>query len=70
MVHERRCLALVIIKRSHLVQNGYVAGLTNVSAGTCDEPQGIIIEAATDVGVTLLGKWLILVISTTILELS
>ena len=69
MIHQRCCNGFIIIKRNHICQDRSISGLSYVSAGTCNQPQRIIIEAASDIRVTLLGKRLVLMISTSVLEL-
>ena len=70
MLHKGLRDRHVIIKRNDLVKDRHITGLTDVSACSCDEPKGIIVESGSDIGVALLGKGLILVVSATVLELS
>ena len=63
-------LRLVIIIRNHLIEDTPVACLLDVSGNRKDHPQWIIGEVTTDIGVTLLGQWLILMVAAAILKLS
>ena len=69
MLHKRLCHRHIIVKRNDLVKDRHISGLTDVSACSCDEPKGIIVESGSDVGVALLGKGLILMVCTSVLEL-
>ena len=70
MIHQRSSYAHIVVERNHLGQDGGITGLSYVSTGTCNEPQRIIIEATADIGVTLLGQRLVLMVSAAVLELS
>ena len=69
MIHQRSSYAHIVVKRNHLGQDGGITGLSYVSTGTCNEPQRIIVEAAANIGVALLGQRLVLMVSAAVLEL-
>ena len=69
MIHQRSNYAHIVVKRNHLGQDGGITGLSYVSTGTCNEPQRIIVEAAANIGVALLGQRLVLMVSAAVLEL-
>ena len=62
MLHQRDFRALFIIEGRRFIQDRHVAGLAHVCCGAGDEPQRIVIEARTDVGISALGQRLVLVI--------
>ena len=70
MIHQRSSHTHIVVKRNHLGQDGGITGLSYVSAGTCNEPQRIIVETTADIGVAFLGQRLVLMVSTAVLELS
>ena len=59
----------VAVVGSRLIQDGEVAGLLDVGRCTGDQPQRIVIEAAADVVVALLGQGLVLMVAAAIAEL-
>ena len=63
MVHQRRGLGHVVVKGNQLLQYSSVSGLPHIGAGARDEPQGIVVKAAADIGVAFFGQGLILMIS-------
>ena len=66
--HQRcsRLVAATVVEITHLIKNGEISSFTDVSAGSGNEPKGIIVETGADTEVTSLGKWLILMISGTV----
>ena len=50
-------------------KNGVVAGLLDVGGSTCNQPQRIIVETASDIRVALFGERLVLMVSTSVLKL-
>ena len=70
MLHEGLRERFIIIKRHRFVQNRDVAGLSDISADSCDEPERVIVKSAADIRVALLGEGLVLVIRVAVRELS
>ena len=60
MLHEGLRERIIIIKRHRFVQNRDVAGLSDISADSCDEPERVIVKSAADIRVALLGEGLVL----------
>ena len=69
MIHKGGSHAHIVVERNHLRQNGSVACLADISGGSGDQPERIVIEAAADIGISLLGKRLVLMVCAAILEL-
>ena len=70
MFHQRDGGRYVVIKRNHFVQDSKVSGFPDISACSGDEPEWIIIKTTSDIGVSTFGQWLILMIGTSVFELS
>ena len=68
--HQRHSLGDVAVKGNHFFQDAQITCFFNISTGSCDEPERIVIEATADIGITFFSQRLILVISTAVLELS
>ena len=62
MLEESGGYRHIIVIGNLFIQDRGVSGLADISRGTGNEPERIIIESASYIGITLLGKWLILVI--------
>ena len=69
MLKHRLSLAHIVIVRNHLIKNRPVAGFLDVSGNGKDQPQRVIGEISADVGVTLLGKGLVLMVAAAVREL-
>ena len=69
MLQKWNSSGLVIIKRNHLIKDRGITCLADISGYAGNQPHWIIIEAGTDISVSFLSEWLILMICTTIREL-
>ena len=69
MFHKRGCYTHIVIIGNGLFQYGKVTGLTHVCACSRDKPKGIVIEAGSYIGISLLGKGLVLMIGASVDEL-
>ncbi len=69
MFHQCCCDAHIIVVRNHLFQDGQVARLADVCTCAGNQPQRVVIEAASDIGVSLFGEGLVLVVRASVLEL-
>ena len=69
MHHKRLRFCYIVIKRNLLRQNGGVACLAHIGGGAGNQPERIVVKAAADVGVALLGKRLILMVGAAVLKL-
>ena len=69
VLHKRLREGNIIIEGHGLIQNRDISGLADISADSRDEPERIIVEAAADVGIPLLGEGLILMIGASVREL-
>jgi len=69
VLHEVGSLGWITVVWCHLVKDCIITGLLNICSSTCNQPKRIVVEAASDIGITFLGKWLVLMISTTIFKL-
>ena len=56
----------LVVEGYHLIEDGVVSRLLDVSHRTEDEPTGVIVETTTDVVVTTLGEGLVLVVAAAI----
>ena len=69
MLHKRLRDGHIVVEGDHFVQDGLVARLTDIGTGGGNQPERVIIEAAADVRVALLGQGLVLMISAAVREL-
>ena len=69
MLHKVSCLWRIAVIWCRLVKNRVVACLLDVSSGSSDKPQRVIVEAWAYVGIALFGERLVLMISRAILKL-
>ena len=69
MFHQGNRRIPVVVKRHLLVENCGIAGLADIGGNCGDQPQRIIVEAASDIGVSFFGQRLILVVSASVLKL-
>ena len=63
------CLAHIVVVRDHLIKDGPVAGLLDVSGNGKNQPQRVVGEVTADVGVALLGEGLVLMVASAVREL-
>ena len=63
VLHQGLRLGGIVVKGNLLLQNGPVAGLSQVGGGTGNEPQRVIVEAGADVPIALFGQGLVLVVA-------
>ena len=69
MSHQGNSSIPVIVKRYLLIQDRGIAGLADISGDCGDQPQRVIVETASDIGVPFFGQRLILMVSAAVLEL-
>ena len=69
MLHERLRNGHVVVEGDDLVEDRRIAGLTDIGTGAGDEPERVIVEAGTDIGIALLGEGLVLMIGGAVLVL-
>ena len=69
VLHQRFCDVLIVVKRHGFIKYAEISGLFYVGIGSGNQPQRIIIEAASDCQISTLGQRLVLVVGTTVREL-
>ena len=69
MLQKRDLGAGLVVKRNRFVKNGKIPGLLQVGNSSENQPERIIIEAASDVVVTALCQRLVLVVAAAVREL-
>ena len=69
VLEERDLSAGLVVEGHHLVEDGEVARLLDISHRTEDEPAGVVVETTANVVVATLGQGLILVIAAAVGEL-
>ena len=69
MLQKRDLGAGLVVKRNRFIENGKIPGLLQVGNSSENQPERIIIEAASDVVVTALCQRLVLVVAATVREL-
>ena len=69
MLHKRLSLACVIVKRNYVIKDGCVTCLTHIGACAGNEPERVIVKAASDVGIALFGEGLVLMVCASVLKL-
>ena len=69
MLEERNLGRFIIVERNHLIKNREVARLLDVGGGACDQPQRVIVESGSDIGIAPLGERLVLMIRGAVLKL-
>src|SRR5512146_2510061 len=62
MLEERGRAVRVVIERNLLAEHAKVAGFLHVGGRSENEPERVVVEAASDVVVALLGERLVLVV--------
>ena len=67
--HKGNGCGHIIVKRNLLFQDRHISGLPDIGVYCSDEPQGIVVKAASDIGISLFGQRLVLVISAAVGEL-
>ena len=69
MLHQRCGDGPIVVKGNDLGQNSRIAGLPHVGAGSGNQPQRIVVEAASDIGISLFGQRLVLVVGAAVRKL-
>ena len=69
MLHKISCLGRITVIRRFFIQDGVIPGFFDVCCGTCNQPERIIVETASDIRITFLGQRLILMICTSVFKL-
>ena len=69
VLHQGLCELCVVVERDHLVQDGEVSCLTDVGIRSGNQPERVVVEAASHRKVAALGQRLVLVVGRTVGEL-
>ena len=69
MLHKISCLGRITVIRRFFIQDGVIPGFFDICCGTCNQPERIIVETASDIRITFLGQRLILMICTSVFKL-
>ena len=69
MLKERDTGGFIIVERHHFIQDREISGLFDVGSGACNQPQRVIVEPGTDVGIASLGQRLVLMIGAAVRKL-
>lgn len=69
VLHQRLCLGGIVVEINLLIENGEISGLFDVGGASGNQPERVIVEAASDIHVSFLGQRLILVICASVFKL-
>ena len=67
--HKGNCCGHIVVKRHLFFQNRKISGFTDIGVYCSDKPQRIVVESASDIGISLFGQGLILVVSAAVWKL-
>ena len=69
VLHQRLCLGGIVIEINLLVENREISGLFDVGGTSGDQPERVIVEAASDIHVSFFCQWLILMVCASVFKL-
>ena len=69
MFHQGNFRSFFIVERRRFVEDRKVPGLFDVCAGAGDQPERIVVEAASDVRISALGQRLVLMVRASVRKL-
>ena len=69
VLHKGLRQGRIIIEGHGLAQNSEIPGLSDISADCGDKPERVVVKAASDICIALLGEGLVLMVSAAVREL-
>ena len=69
VLHQRLCLGGIVVEINLLVENREISGLFEVGGTSGDQPERVIVEAASDIHVSFLRQWLVLMVCASVFKL-
>ena len=69
VLHQRLCLGGIVVEINLLVENREISGLFEVGGTSGDQPERVIVEAASDIHVSFFRQWLVLMVCASVFKL-